>query len=73
MPPATLEAFRDHGETRESLRSGLDAARQIIAQLEDLGIDLPKITRDLQTAGVESFAKAFDSLLADLDEKRKGA
>ncbi len=71
MPPATVDAFRDHGVADgTALTSGLDSARREIATLADLGIDFDQITAELQTEGVIAFAESFDDLLATIDAKR---
>ncbi|GAB4273842.1 MAG: hypothetical protein Kow0092_29180 [Deferrisomatales bacterium] len=70
VPPATLEAFLDHGTPALTLGDDLDGARERVARLKPLGIDLDAVTADLQTAGVEAFAQSFDSLLASIAAKR---
>ena len=70
VPPATLSAFLDHGTVRETLTQGLTEAQDRLAQLAELGIDLEKITQELQAQGVESFAKSFESLRVSIAEKR---
>jgi transaldolase/glucose-6-phosphate isomerase len=64
VPPATLGAFRDHGDPRPSLEQGMDEAQQVIKTLDKLGIDLDQVTDELLVKGVEIFAVAFDKLLA---------
>lgn len=64
IPPATLDAFRDHGRVRESLVEDLDAARKLLAELERHGISLAAVTDRLLDEGVKLFADAFDKLLA---------
>jgi len=71
MPPATLNAFRDHGRVRPSLGTGMEEAEVSLQRLDSLGIDLDKITEQLQSDGVDSFADSFDSLLNTLKEKRQ--
>jgi transaldolase len=71
MPPATLESFLDHGRVAETLTQDWEAARKHIAELADLGIDLQKITRQLQEDGVTAFAKPFDALMQSIAEKRE--
>ncbi len=71
MPPATVEAFRDHGRVRPSLTEGLDEARAQLERLTALGVDLDLVTEELQSEGVEKFAQPFDRLLATLEEKRR--
>jgi transaldolase/glucose-6-phosphate isomerase len=63
IPPATLDAFRDHGQLRPSLTEDLESARRIMAALEDAGISMTAITERLLAEGVTLFADAFDKLL----------
>ena len=72
LPPATLDAFRDHGDVRgATVAEDLDEARTVLHGLKRLGIDLEAITTQLQVDGVSSFAKSYDDLLAALDSKRQ--
>jgi len=66
----TLEAFRDHGHPRASLREGIAEARETIAALGDIGIPLRDVTDRLLEDGVRAFIVAFDALLAALDAAR---
>ncbi|MBU0498446.1 MAG: transaldolase [Gammaproteobacteria bacterium] len=66
VPPATLDAFRDHGLVRASLEEGLDEAATLLARLEGLGISLDEVTDLLLDAGVDLFVQAYDKLLARL-------
>jgi transaldolase/transaldolase/glucose-6-phosphate isomerase len=70
LPPATIEAFRDHGRVRTSLTENVDLAERQIASLADFGIDFDAVTADLQREGVEKFVQPFDQLLETLDRKR---
>lgn len=69
VPPATLEAFRDHGTVALTIEDGLDEAREQLASLAEIGVDLDAITQQLQDDGVASFAGSFDSLMASIREK----
>jgi transaldolase / glucose-6-phosphate isomerase len=72
VPPATLQAFRDHGRVRgATIAEGVDAAKQALASLAKVGVDLNKITEELQAEGVASFSESFEKLLGSLDTKRK--
>ena len=64
IPPATLDAFRDHGRPRASLEENLDAARLTLENLARVGISLKSVTDQLVAEGVKLFADAFDKLLA---------
>lgn len=70
VPPATLDAFLDHGTIAPALGRGLDNARSQLKQLAGLGIDLDAITQTLQDEGVAGFAKSFESLMAGVAAKR---
>ena len=70
VPPATLEAFRDHGKLRDSLEDNIDEARQVLAELEKSGISLDEITADLVKDGVKLFADAADKLYGAVAHKR---
>jgi transaldolase/glucose-6-phosphate isomerase len=71
VPPATLDAYHDHGIVALTLEAGMEEAYDQLARLAELGIDMNRITEKLQENGVESFAKAFESLLASIAGKRE--
>lgn len=73
VPPATLDAFKDHGRAEMTLMRDLDRAQDEINQLEAAGISMAVITRELEDEGVKAFADAFTQLLATIDERRKNA
>ncbi len=70
MPPATLNAFRDHGRARPRLEEGLEEAQEHVTRLGELGVDLDEITEQLQEQGVSAFIDSFTTLMAALDQKR---
>jgi transaldolase/glucose-6-phosphate isomerase len=71
VPPATLDAFRDHGKPRQSLTEDLDAARKTMADLAGVGIVMKDVTDKLTADGVKLFADAFDTLLAAVEKNTK--
>lgn len=71
MPPATLNAFRDHGRVRPTLLDGIKDAESYLTRLAELGVDLEVITEQLQKDGVTAFADSFDQLLSTLKNKRQ--
>jgi transaldolase / glucose-6-phosphate isomerase len=73
IPPATYDAFRDHGRPRASLEEGLEAARQTMQDLERAGISMKAVTDQLTEDGVKLFEEAFDQLLAAVDNRAKKA
>ena len=64
IPPATFDAFRDHGKPRASLEENIPAARETMDTLERVGISMKAATDQLTEEGVKLFAEAFDKLLA---------
>lgn len=69
MPLATVEAFADHGVARRTVDAELDRAREELAALASLGVDLDAVTEQLQVEGVDKFAKSFREMLATVGEK----
>jgi transaldolase len=69
VPPATYEAFRDHGVVEATLERDVDTAEARLASLSELGVDLAAITNRLETEGVRAFVNSFDNLLADIEAK----
>jgi transaldolase len=70
LPPATLEAFRDHGEVRQSVTEQVAEADRVLAALEAQGISLQAVTDTLLAEGLASFEQSFVTLLAGLGRKR---
>ncbi len=70
LPPATLDAFMDHGKVEDTLSQALDVSQRQLAQLAQLGIDIDAVCQQLQSEGVKSFADAYEKLLLALEEKR---
>ena len=69
MPPATLDAFRDHGITARTVDAGLSDADTLLADLATVGIDLDAVTTKLLSEGLASFQKSFDTLIAGIERK----
>ncbi len=70
VPPATLDAFRDHGRLRDSLEENIDEAMHVLAELENSGISLDAITEELVKDGVRLFADSADKLYGAVAHKR---
>ncbi|MGB9068659.1 MAG: transaldolase [Candidatus Acidiferrales bacterium] len=71
VPPATFDAFRDHGKPRASLEENVDAAQKTMTDLGRGGISMKTVTDQLTEDGVKLFAKAFDELLAAVEKQAK--
>src|SRR5215469_8046680 len=69
VPPATLAAFREHGEARRSLDEDVAGARRQLRELAELGVDLGAVTAQLEDEGVQLFVKSFDTLLAAIEKE----
>jgi transaldolase len=69
MPPATFEAYRDHGHPAARLLEGLAEAPQVLQRVADLGVDLAAITAQLEREGVAAFIASYENLLQALTEK----
>jgi transaldolase len=70
VPPATLDAFRDHGIPEETLTKKIEQSEQYLEDLKHQSIDLDEITYQLQLDGVEAFANSFKSLKEVLSQKQ---
>ncbi|HZQ50227.1 MAG TPA: bifunctional transaldolase/phosoglucose isomerase [Candidatus Dormibacteraeota bacterium] len=66
VPPATLAAFREHGEVRRSIDENMELAKRQLRQLAEAGVDIDQVTRELEVEGVEAFIKSFESLIGTL-------
>jgi transaldolase/glucose-6-phosphate isomerase len=68
MPPATVDAFRDHGRLRNSLAEDVPGAQKVMDDLAKAGISIKEVTTRLTTDGVKLFADAFHKLLAAVEK-----
>jgi transaldolase/glucose-6-phosphate isomerase len=68
MPPATVDAFRDHGRLRNSLTEDVAGAQKVMDDLAKAGISITAVTTKLTTDGVKLFADAFHQLLAAVEK-----
>ena len=72
IPPATMDAFRNHGEaTPDVIEQDVAGARTMLAELEQHGILLKEVTEELVTDGVQQFADAFDKLFGAIALRRR--
>ena len=68
MPPATVDAFRDHGRLRNSLTEDVAGAQNVMDNLARTGISIKEVTTKLTIDGVKLFADAFHKLLAAVEK-----
>jgi len=71
VPPATLDAFREHGRVRESLTENIESAKQTMSDLAKVGISMKEVTDQLTVEGVKLFADAFDKLLEAVEKSTR--
>src|SRR5712671_3468030 len=69
MPPATIEAFRDHGVVDKTVDKKVAAAEGLLKEIEAVGISVKEVTEKLLVEGIASFQKSFDELIAGLEAK----
>ena len=70
VPLETIEAFRDHGIAANVLEDGLDKATETLDRLKKAGIDIDKITQQLEDEGIDKFNKPFEKLLKSIDDQK---
>ena len=70
MPLETLEAYRDHGKPALRIEEDVEEARGRLATLGELGLDLGRVTLELEREGVRKFVEPLDKLLVSLEKKR---
>lgn len=73
VPPSTLDAFRKHGTAKLTLSQDIEAAIEVINELEKLGIYMRDVTNELEVEGVKAFMDAFTSLINSIDKRRNQA
>jgi len=71
LPPNTIEAFRAHGTVERTLDQDVEGARQVMADLAQVGVQIDRVAQQLQSDGVESFANDFRRLLDAIEGKRE--
>jgi transaldolase len=72
VPAKTLEAYADHGKPAARIEEGIEEARALMSQLEEVGIDMQKVTDELIEEGVKTFEEAFAKLLNTIKAKAGG-
>ena len=69
IPPATYDAFRDHGTASASLEDDLEDAQHTMDSLADSGIEMKAVTDQLLAEGVKIFVDAFVKLLDAVNKR----
>jgi len=71
IPPATLDAYRDHGHPRTTLTENIADAKKVMDTLPTVGISMKEVTDKLTDDGVKLFSEAFDKLLQAIEKNSK--
>ncbi len=71
IPPATLDAFINHGKAEITIDNGVEEAVKLLGEIAERGIDLKGITEQLQVDGVKAFSDAFHLLLDAIEKKKQ--
>ena len=70
LPETTLKAFKDHGQAKITIRNDLEKAKEVFPELKSMGIDIRKVTDQLEKEGVQLFSDSFFALLKEIAKKR---
>jgi transaldolase len=69
MPEKTLFAFADHGEVREAIDTASAEPDTVLAEAAGAGVDLDRITAELERDGIASFCASYERLLRCIERK----
>ena len=69
MPMQTLRAFAEHGEVGEPLTADVAEAERVLAAAADAGLDLARITAELEREGVEAFCDSYAQILSAMEQE----
>ena len=67
MPPATVDAFKDHGTVARTVDANVSQAQAEMDQLAQLGINMTQVTDELEREGVQKFADSYHQLLSAIE------
>lgn len=67
LPPETFWAYKNHGSPSFTLEKEVDAAKTLLGQLSSVGIQIDKVTEQLENEGVDKFCKPYDHLIQTLE------
>ena len=68
VPVETLDDYRDHGEPKDRIEQEVVKARGVLDRLPELGIDIDKVSQQLEDEGVAKFSESFDKLMETLEK-----
>ena len=71
VPQQTLDAVKDHAKTELTIENDLEGARQVLADLESLGLSLDQATAEIEVEGVDAFSKAIHAVFDTIEKRSK--
>jgi len=71
MPLATIEAFADHGDVAKATDVDIEEDERVFREAAEAGVDLDRVTSELEREGVESFMDSYRELIACIEGKLK--
>ena len=69
VPPATLDAFRDHGTVARTIDQGVDEAEAVMQRLAEVGVEFDPITDHLLADGLAKFETAYGGLIEAVTQR----
>jgi transaldolase len=69
MPLATIEAFADHGDVAKATDVDIEEDERVFREAAQAGVDLDRVTSELEREGVESFMDSYRELIACIESK----
>ncbi len=73
VPPATLDAVRDHAKTEITITRDVEKAQEAVDQLEAAGISMDVVTQELEDEGVKAFSESITALFKTIEDRRNNA
>ncbi len=73
IPMETLEAFRDHGIAAGTLENDTDKATELLQKVQEAGIDMNQVSRQLENEGIEKFNQPYNKLMQAIEKQKKAA
>ena len=70
LPETTLDAFKNHGQTKITISDHLEEAERVFPELKSAGIEINDVTEQLEREGVKLFSDSFFTLLKEIAQKR---
>ena len=69
MPPATVDAFLDHGKVEQRLEKGLAEEKSYLEAFKNAGMNIDRVCQEIQDKGVLAFQESFDKLILSIKNK----